>query len=81
MSCQKHGVLLICGRMVVFLEGVDMRESFEKWATSPPREWSVSRLGEDSASWPGHYYHYHVQCAWEAWQEAIAIGLNVAEDE
>ena len=46
------------------------RERFEAWAKRPPREWNV-RISGTKEAWPGSYWSYPVQCAWEAWQAAI----------
>lgn len=43
------------------------REQFEQWAKQAPREWAVTLSGPKGA-WPGQYV-YHVQCAWEAWEQ------------
>lgn len=45
------------------------REAFEVWISAPPHERSVERRGENDA-WPGQYWSYETQAAWEAWQEA-----------
>lgn len=45
------------------------REAFEVWISAPPYERSVNRRGEDDA-WPGQYWSYETQAAWEAWQES-----------
>lgn len=50
----------------------DCRQYFEKWAAEPPREFELSRYKE-TESWPGSYRDYHVQCAWEAWQNRWKI--------
>jgi len=47
----------------------EIRKEFEVWAKSPPREFLL-RLNGDKSAWPGHYYDYNVQCAWEAWLSA-----------
>ena len=49
-----------------------VRDTFEKWATEPPREWNIKRFPKKS-DWPGQYMIYAVQCAWEAWLEATVI--------
>ena len=49
------------------------REGFERWASSPPIEAPIERLGKDSA-WPGQYGDYEVQLAWEAWLERSKHG-------
>ena len=48
---------------------MDMRERFETWAVKPPREWNI-RISGPKEAWPGSYWSYSVQCAWEAWQAA-----------
>jgi len=45
------------------------REDFEQWASKPPREFNLVRHS-NGGSWPGQYFYYSVQCAWEAWCEA-----------
>jgi len=57
------------------------RAAFEAWITAPPYEKSVSRQPRDAA-WPGQYWDYQVQIAWDAWQAAIkALGWRRAVDE
>jgi len=46
------------------------RAAFEAWITAPPIEAQVGRRGPDDPSWPGQYFSYAVQLAWEAWQAA-----------
>ena len=50
------------------------REEFEEWAKAPPREWDCVRWvdGTQQRPWPDQYAAYHVQCAWEAWQDGRA---------
>lgn len=50
---------------------MNQRELFEKWAKNPPMEFYLARH-DDTAAWPGNYKDYHVECAWQAWQAAIA---------
>lgn len=48
----------------------EMREAFERWIKAPPFEHDCLRRGPNS-SWPGQYYCYETEIAWEAWQAAI----------
>lgn len=58
----------------------EQRERFEAWAVKPPREWNV-RISGPKESWPGCYWSYPVQCAWESWQAACPEGwLMVPKD-
>jgi len=47
-----------------------------------PYEFDMARWPENSTktAWPGNYKFYHVQCAWEAWQAAIASMAAPAPD-
>ena len=54
------------------------REEFEAWISAPPYERETHRQGQ-SLAWPGQYYDYHVQLAWEAWQES-RTGLRSKAD-
>lgn len=50
----------------------EMRDAFEKWVSSPPFEYSVSRYPNDPMqySWPGSYKYLTVELAWSAWKES-----------
>jgi hypothetical protein len=52
----------------------EVREKFEQVMSMPPYEFDMARHPDDSSrfAWPGGYVIYHVQCAWDAWQEAYA---------
>lgn len=54
---------------------MDLRKEFEKWAAQPPREWDLKRQSLSDA-WPGQYYDYSVQCAWEAWNASYNNAEN-----
>ncbi len=56
------------------------RDQFEAWASQPPREWSLTRQAAEAA-WPGQYNEYHVQCAWEVWQEFSALRIQAQAGE
>jgi len=53
---------------------LDSRARFEAMFALAPYEFDMARWPENSTktAWPGNYKFYHVQCAWEAWQAAIA---------
>lgn len=55
------------------------REAFEAWAKQPPREWAVERFSPH-ASWPRQYRDYNVQCAYEAWIEAIRLTRELIQN-
>lgn len=50
-----------------------VRETFERWISSPPYERLLGKVPKDEAryAWPGQYVDIEVQLAWEAWQEAL----------
>lgn len=58
----------------------DQRDRFEAWAKAPPREWNTDIAGPKQA-WPGSYWSYPVQCAWEAWQAACPEGWQAVPVE
>lgn len=45
------------------------RRTFEETFSRPPFEFEMDKYNHHE-SWPGSYRNYHVQCAWEGWQEA-----------
>lgn len=47
------------------------RELFRKIFANPPYEFCMARHTEDSASWPGNYVAYHVECAWQGFNAAL----------
>lgn len=54
----------------------ERRDKFEAWISAPPYE-RETRRQDQSASWPGQYHDYHVQLAWEAWQEGALIASEI----
>ncbi|WP_339881825.1 hypothetical protein [Vreelandella maris] len=59
---------------------MSQRARFEAWAKRPPREWNV-RISGTKEAWPGSYWSYPVQCAWEAWQAACPDGWQAVPFE
>lgn len=59
----------------------NMRAKFEAWITSPPLEKPVHRNPE-SSGFPGQYWEYEVQLAWDAWQARaqLAEGADATGD-
>lgn len=55
------------------------REAFEAKMSKPPFEFYLGRFDKNEV-WPGSYRHYHVECAWQAWQAALASKADVALD-
>ena len=56
-------------------------EAFERWASAPPREWSVHVFPDDpyDNAWPGQYSDYRTQAAWEAWEQRAIICHQTGE--
>ncbi len=61
--------------------GADERAKFEAWITSPPLEKPVHRNPE-SSGFPGQYWEYEVQLAWDAWQARAQLteGADATSD-
>jgi len=57
---------------------MDTRAKFEKWISSPPYEKEIGRCSNDETvtAWPGQYWCYEVELAWQAFQQGAELDLT-----
>lgn len=60
-----------------------VRDSFEKWVSSPPYEYDVERWPNNHLryAWPGSYKDIGVELAYKAWCEATKRGQNPRSED